>query len=322
VNIMSLKFGLTLPHFGEVAARETILDMAIKAQELNFNSVWARDHLVFKPHVLEDPTPNFIETFITLSAVGTVTDLTLGTSVTFPHRHPLHLAQLYSNLDFMARGDVIAGVGMGSGKREYEIMEMPFDRRSELFKETVEIIRGVWQGDGSYQGEFYSFDDAFQYPLPGEIPIWGGGSSPASVKRAWELCEGWFPGRINMPSFRAGVKLLRKWAKEERESMPMVGAVPITSVGRNRDAARGKINLEGLLNSTKDFWIKPDSGAFKTVEDLEGVLMAGSPEDIVQEVVKFEEAGVNHLVFDLRQRFEEMEECMELISDEVLTEFQ
>ena len=130
MNIMNLKFGLTLPHFGEVAARETILDMAIKAQELNFNSVWARDHLVFKPHVLEDPTPNFIETFITLSAVGTVTDLTLGTSVTFPHRHPLHLAQLYSNVDFMARGDVIAGVGMGSGKREYEILDMPFDRRS------------------------------------------------------------------------------------------------------------------------------------------------------------------------------------------------
>jgi hypothetical protein len=49
--------------------------------------------------------------------------------------------------------------------------------------------------------------------------------------------------------------------------------------------------------------------------------MAGNPEDIVQEVVKFEEAGVNHLVFDLRQRFEEMENCMELISDEILTEF-
>ena len=50
--------------------------------------------------------------------------------------------------------------------------------------------------------------------------------------------------------------------------------------------------------------------------------MVGNPDDIVQEVVKFEEAGVNHLVFDLRQRFEEMESCMELIADEVLTEFQ
>ena len=125
-----------------------------------------------------------------------------------------------------------------------------------------------------------------------------------------------------MPSFRAGVKLLRKWAKEERKSMPTIGAVPITSVGRDRDGARDKVNLEGLLNSTKEFWIKPESGEFKTVEDLEGVLMVGSPEDIVQEVVKFKDAGVNHLVFDLRQRFEEMEECMELISDEVLTEFQ
>lgn len=318
---MSLKFGLTLPHFGKLTSRSTILDIAKRAEELKFDSVWARDHLVFRPHVLEESTPNFIETFITLAAVGTVTGLTLGTSVAFPHRHPLHLAQLYSNLEFMARGNVIAGVGMGSGKREYEIAEIPFESRSDLFRETVEIMKGAWEGEGTYHGEFYSFDDAFQHPLPNKIPVWGGGSSPASVKRAWELCEGWFPGRINMPSFRAGVKLLRKLAKEEQKSIPSIGAIPITSIDLDRDRAMEKINLDGLLNSTKDFWIKPESGAFKTVEDLEGVLMVGSPEDIVQEVVKFEEAGVNHLVFDLRQRFEEMENCMELISDEILTEF-
>ena len=319
---MGLKFGLTLPHFGKLTSRDTILDIAKKAEELNFSSVWARDHLVFSPHVLEGPTSNFIETFITLAVVGTVTSLTLGTSVTFPHRHPLHLAQLYSNLDFMAKGNVIAGVGMGSRKREYEIAEIPFESRRELFIETVEIMKSTWKGEGTYQGEFYSFDDAFQYPLPNEIPIWGGGSSPASVARACELCDGWLPGRINMPSFRAGVKMLRKWAKEEQKPIPTIGAIPITSIDHDRDRAREKINLEGLLNSTKDFWIKPKSGVFKTVEDLEGVLMVGNPDDIVQEVVKFEEAGVNHLVFDLRQRFEEMESCMELIADEVLTEFQ
>ena len=318
---MDLKFGLTLPHFGKVASRENILKIAEKAEDLGFNSVWARDHLVYHPHGLEDSDRSFIETFVTLAAVGTVTDLTLGTSVTFPHRHPLNLAQLYSSLEFMARGKVIAGIGMGSRKEEYDIAEISVEKREDIFKENIKIIKQSWRGEGKYEGDFYSFEDAFQYPSPIDIPVWGGGSAPIAVKRAWNCCDGWLPGRINMPSFRQGVKSLKKWSNEESKPMPTVGAIPIISIGRDRDQAIEKVNLKGLIKAAKPFWMKPESGVFETVEDLEGVLMAGGPEDIVREVEKFKNAGVNHLVFDMRQRFDDMEECMEIISDEVMPEF-
>ena len=45
-----MKFGLLLPHFGEHADRDKLLDGSKLAEELGFDSVWVRDHLVFEPH--------------------------------------------------------------------------------------------------------------------------------------------------------------------------------------------------------------------------------------------------------------------------------
>ena len=45
-----MKFGLLLPHFGEHASRTNVIDGAILAEQMGFDSVWVRDHLVFEPH--------------------------------------------------------------------------------------------------------------------------------------------------------------------------------------------------------------------------------------------------------------------------------
>ena len=66
------------------------------------------------------------------------------------------------------------------------------------------------------------------------------------------------------------------------------------------------------------FWVKPESGLFQTWQDLEGSYMVGSPDDIVREVEKYLEVGIDHIVFDLRFRFDEWDLCMELLGKEVL----
>ena len=48
-----LKFGLLLPHFGRNASFRKILDGVKRAEEYGFDSVWVRDHLVFRPHDFE-----------------------------------------------------------------------------------------------------------------------------------------------------------------------------------------------------------------------------------------------------------------------------
>jgi hypothetical protein len=52
-------------------------------------------------------------------------------------------------------------------------------------------------------------------------------------------------------------------------------------VEEDRDAALQDVNVEGLCawaNKAK-YWVKPPSGSFRTLEDLEGMLIAGDPED-------------------------------------------
>ena len=60
-------------------------------------------------------------------------------------------------------------------------------------------------------------------------------------------------------------------------------------------------------------WVKPPSGRFKTAENLSGCLIAGSPEEVISEVREFEAVGVDHLVFDLRLRFDRWFESIVLL---------
>ncbi|MGH9356411.1 MAG: hypothetical protein ACRD10_09805 [Terriglobia bacterium] len=66
------------------------------------------------------------------------------------------------------------------------------------------------------------------------------------------------------------------------------------------------------------FWVTPASGSFSKAEDLEGSLIAGSPQDVVNEVRKYLEVGIDHLVFDLRFRFDDWGRSVELLGKEVL----
>jgi hypothetical protein len=57
---------------------------------------------------------------------------------------------------------------------------------------------------------------------------------------------------------------------------------------------------------------------FSTLEDLDGTLMAGPPERLVEEIRRYEELGSSTFVLDLRFRFDEWRECTELLASEVL----
>ena len=80
-----MKFGLLLPHFGHYADKDRILDGARRAEELGFDSVWVRDHLLFEPHgEFESADRDFYEPLTALTAVGAVTErITLGTATLY-----------------------------------------------------------------------------------------------------------------------------------------------------------------------------------------------------------------------------------------------
>jgi alkanesulfonate monooxygenase SsuD/methylene tetrahydromethanopterin reductase-like flavin-dependent oxidoreductase (luciferase family) len=323
-----MKFGLLLPHFGEHASRTNVIDGAILAEQVGFDSVWVRDHLVFEPHgEMEKPNRTFYDALTTLTAVGAVTDrVELGTGSLIPFRHPLVTALMAGTITQLVGPRLILGFGAGTFDHEFAAIEWGDRDRVELVRSNAEILRRVFtENNVDYSDANFTFSDVTIEPKPagGRIPFWYCGATPRSARLAVEFCDGWMPGRISMATLDKRVRTMRELSSEAGKPMPTVAVIPPTSVERTREEAIKHVNIPGLLawaNKAK-YAVKPPSGRFETVDDLSGQLIVGTPDDAVSELHRFAEVGAEHLVFDLRFKFDRWFDQIELLGKEVISRF-
>lgn len=320
-----MRTGLLLPHFGEHADAAKIVGGSQLAESLGFDSVWVRDHLLFEPHgEFEKPDATFYEALTVLTAVGASTErIRLGTGALIPFRHPLVTAQIVTTMTQFFGPRVVLGMGSGNFDHEFDAVGLGGVPRPQLVLDTFEIMRRVWGDEGiDWHDEPFDFDGATIRPAPvgGTVPLWYCGTTPKSARMAARHCDGWLPGRIGIDTLRARVQTLTTVSAENDRPMPNVGMIPPTAIGRTREEALAKVNVEGLLawaNNSR-FWVKPASGKFETIDDLAGLLLYGTPDDIVEQCLELRAAGVDDLVFDFRLSFPQWEEQMQVLADEVL----
>jgi probable F420-dependent oxidoreductase len=320
-----LKFGLLLPHFSAHASVEKCLEGAHRAEAYGFDSVWVRDHLVFKPHPSDGGDNSHIESLLLLAAVAAVTKrISLGTAMTICHRHPIHLAQSFASLSAISNGRIILGLGLGGFPHEFAAAGRPaaLAERVKLAEINLEICRNLWRGEKlTHKSEFFAFEDVALKPTPVQpIPVYIGGSTQAACRRAAAFGDGWMPARINLPTFAKRIDYLQMLCRQAQRPMPCSAVMPFTTIGKDQASALQGIDVNGLLDDAYNFamWVKPDSGKFETLADLQGVIMAGSPADIVRESRAYEQAGADHIVYDLRLRFDHWYEQLDLLGNEVL----
>ncbi|MGH7854680.1 MAG: LLM class flavin-dependent oxidoreductase, partial [Candidatus Binatia bacterium] len=290
-----------------------------------FDSVWVRDHLVFEPHGIEGSDNTHIEGLLVLSAIAATTkNISLGTSMAICHRHPIHLAQLFAGLSSISNGRVIMGMGLGGFPHEFAAAGYPtgLEGRAELVRSNVQICRRLWAGEKvSFKNDYFDFTDVALKPTPVKpIPIWYGGGTPAACRRAVEYCDGWMPARITLATFAKLVAYIRELCHKAGKPMINAAVMPFTSVSINRETALSKINIESLIAEANKFptWVKPAGGMFSKLDDIRGFILAGTPADIASETRAYEEAGADHIVYDLRFRYADWLEQIDLLGKEVL----
>lgn len=318
-----MRFGLLLPHFGEHANRTTVLDGARLAETHGFDSVIVRDHAVYEPHGgIEHEDTTFYDAVTTMAMVAAVTDrIAIGTAALIPFRHPINLARSLGTITAMAGERLMLGLGTGRFDKEFEAVGMGGIPRVELLKDLIDVLRKLGPTPVSHHSAFYDFSDVEITPAPVELPIWWCSGTPASARFAVDMQLGWLPGRITLETIRQRRDTMRDRAARAGLPVPQIGVVAPTRLAPTRDEALAGVNVPGLLKWANDFgkwWVKPASGAFETAADLQGSLIAGSAEDVVAEVEQFRDAGVDHLVFDLRTQFDAYLELVELLGTEVL----
>ena len=319
------KYGLLLPHFGEEAHPDKLLAGARRAEALAFDSLWVRDHLVYEPHgEFERADRTFYEALTTLTAVGAVTSrIGLGTAALIPFRHPLVTAQIVTTMTQLFGPRLILGFGVGNFDHEFAAVGLGGADRHALLRGHIEILRRVMrENDVTYRDEHFRFEHVTLEPKPrgGPIPLWHCGSSPRSARLAVDLCDGWMPGRIALRTLQQRVEAIEQRAAATGRPRPVIGVIPPTSVGPTREEALAPVNVPGLLawaNKSR-FAVRPPSGRFETLADLDGQLVAGRPDEVVEQCRQFEPLGVDQLVFDLRFRFDRWLEQVEMLGTEVL----
>jgi alkanesulfonate monooxygenase SsuD/methylene tetrahydromethanopterin reductase-like flavin-dependent oxidoreductase (luciferase family) len=323
-----MKFGLILPHFGPQASREEILNAVQKAENYGLDSVWVRDHLVFTPHGMEPSDRTFIDGYATMAFVAAATRrVTLGTAATIPLRHPVYLAHLAASIVNLAERPLILGIGAGFRDSEFAAVGWHTtlkERAQEIIPETVEILNMLWQGKGrDYQGKHFHFEDVEIFPKP-KYPVYFRfcGSSPLSIRLGVDHCQGWVPGRITIDTLQKRVSYIQEYAGGWPEGFGLT-VIPITSVAKTHEEAFRGIDVPALLEyANKHRWIdNPPSGEFKKPEDLSGLLLAGTPDEICETLVKYQDNRVTDVVFDFRQTMDKLDDSLTILGEDVIPRF-
>jgi probable F420-dependent oxidoreductase len=128
------------------------------------------------------------------------------------------LAKELATLDHLTGGRVELGLGVGWMREEFEALGIPWERRGARNDEYVAAMRALWAGPhAEYHGEFVDFDPATCSPRPvnGSIPVLVGGDTPAAVRRAARMADGYFPGTTEPETLAGLIQAVRIAAEQE-----------------------------------------------------------------------------------------------------------
>lgn len=175
---------------------QTVVDTAVLAEELGYDSVWVYDH------VHNVPTPSnesIFECWTTMAALSQVTSrIRLGQMVGCAgYRNPALLAKITSNIDVMSGGRLDWGIGGGWYDQEYRAYGYDFpDAKTRLgmLRDTVEIVTAMWRdAEATYEGKYLSVAGAQCDPKPLQTPhppIWiGGGGEQVTLRIVARLAD-------------------------------------------------------------------------------------------------------------------------------------
>ena len=268
-----MRIGLILPSKGAGTGPDALDTGCALATELGWSSVWVTDHLMVPAGDEADEYGCILEALTALTWVGArFPSLTLGTSVLVPAmRDAPMLAKQLATLDLLTGGRLIVGVGVSDAHDDLEYATLGkldrFRTRGAYLDETVALWRHLWSGDTSpFEGDFHQLRNYSFAPLPAQgarIPIWCGGRSARAVRRTAELADGYHAAQTGPDDLRVRIPQIVTACAQTGRPLPTLSV-----------RARVKFDQErGTVYS-----------------------IAGSNQQMIEQLVQFAELGVEDLV--------------------------
>jgi probable F420-dependent oxidoreductase len=192
------------PAWETTATVDDVVAVVQKAEALNFDWVGCSEHIAVPASGPTVRGGRYWDPFSTLGYLAATTNRIglLTHMVVLPYHHPLELVKRLGTLDVLSQGRVIVGVGVGSLQPEFEVLGHTFEGRGDQSDDAIRAIRAAWGNRvPEYHGSHYDFEGFVVEPsgLPRPVPIWVGGRTRRSLRRALEMGDAWMPfgGKID-----------------------------------------------------------------------------------------------------------------------------
>jgi len=158
-------------------------------ERVGFDSLWCSERAT-------GPTP---DPMVALAfAAGRTRRIKLGTSVqVLPGRNPVLLAKQWASLDRLSGGRALPAFGLGVvDSVEQQAFGVTREERAPWFEEALPLLRRLWAGEVvDHDGPRFHYRGISlgTTTLKGLPDVWLGGRSPAELRRAGRLADGWLP---------------------------------------------------------------------------------------------------------------------------------
>jgi probable F420-dependent oxidoreductase len=304
-----MELGVGLPTATPYTSGESIVRIAQEAERLGYHSLWTFERLLYPiagVAVANDGSRQQLpasyissyEPIETLTYVaGSTKRIKLGTSiVNAPFQSPILLAKRFATLDRLSNGRVIAGIGQGWMEEEFMASNVSRKERGKRVEEYIATLRAVWGPDPvSHEGSFYQIPESKINPKPvqpGGIPILMGVNSLAAIRRAARLADMVNPVASTFADLENIVTAFRTAARE---------------------ADRDPEVLKVVVRANNPVTARP-------VAEEKRAFLSGSVEQVVQDLRRAEDLGVDEVFFQnlsgssIEEAVERMEELQAVVS--------
>jgi alkanesulfonate monooxygenase SsuD/methylene tetrahydromethanopterin reductase-like flavin-dependent oxidoreductase (luciferase family) len=330
------------------------IEYTIKADRHNWKYAWFGEH-----HALTEyshmSAPEVVMGYV--AARTEQIHLSSGINSLSPRKeHPVRYAERAAMLDHVTGQRYEWGTGRGAGSHEMKAFNiLDTESTKPEWDEVVREVPRMWeQRDYSFEGQFFTVPSPHNVlPKPyghGHPPIWVACGNPGTFAKAGSLGIGAIAfnfepifnlkGRVD--AYKEAIQSpVEQIGQFKNDNVMMTNAVICLS---DRKRARqiamsaGRGYLVTMVNLYHDTMPKsPDARTWPTppiqldwTEELldeliaGGYMLCGTPEEVCEQVVRYQDVGCDQVVFGLPgegMAHEEIFEMLELFGDKVIPEF-
>ncbi|MFJ5720934.1 TIGR03619 family F420-dependent LLM class oxidoreductase [Streptomyces sp. NPDC093149] len=181
--------------------------VAEAADRLGFHHLTCSKHVAVPMDIAEQRGGTYWDPLATFGYLAARTGrIRFATQVlVLGHHHPSAVAKRYGTLDRVSGRRLVLGLGVGSLEEEYRLLGAAFENRGVVADDALAALRvSLPRREPAHHGEHFDYEGFVVEPhaVQDRVPLWIGGRTSRSLRRAVPFGDGWVPFGLSLDRLR------------------------------------------------------------------------------------------------------------------------